>query len=211
MSDELRLPDELAACEARLAAMRLPATAIDRDELMYRAGWAAGAETARLAVGNSPPLKVEEGPRRRGARGGIRLFAASLTSAAVAASLAVVITLQSRPNDPEQVAVAPQPSDAATTVVAETPRPSTVAAATVEPPSRGRRRLPTIDVGLLALRRDALFRDGSLSVSMASSQGDPPAAAAKTARELLDELLPADPVQYTPSWPWRKNLAGDSI
>ncbi len=55
MSDELRLPDELAACEARLAARLLPASGIDRDQLMYRAGWAAGAETARLAGVNSPP------------------------------------------------------------------------------------------------------------------------------------------------------------
>ena len=39
--DEPRLPDELAAFEAALAARALPAPRIDRDQLMYRAGWAA--------------------------------------------------------------------------------------------------------------------------------------------------------------------------
>jgi hypothetical protein len=209
MSDELRLPDDLAACEARLAAMSLPAAAINRDELMYRAGWAAGAETARLAVAIPPPLKVEEGPRRRGVRGGI-IAAWSLGSAATAAALAVLITLQSI-SDSEQIAD-PLQSDTATNIVVETSQPSTVRTTAIELPSHGIRRWPTIDVGLLALRRDALSRYGSLSEKVASTNGDlPTAAAGKTARELLDELLPAEAVQYTPSWPWRKNLAGDSI
>jgi hypothetical protein len=39
--EELRLPEELAALEALLAAKPLAAAGIDRDQLMYRAGWAA--------------------------------------------------------------------------------------------------------------------------------------------------------------------------
>lgn len=85
MSDELKLPADLAACEARLAAQPLPALSLNRDELMYRAGWAA-AEAARVQV-VSPPSKG-------GARGGIRDVAIwSAASAALAASLAVAVTL----------------------------------------------------------------------------------------------------------------------
>jgi len=36
-----RLPHELAEIEARLAKLPLPASSINRDEMLYRAGWAA--------------------------------------------------------------------------------------------------------------------------------------------------------------------------
>ncbi len=46
MSTENSLPSELAAFEARLRKQPLDRVEIDRDELMYQAGWAA-AEAAR--------------------------------------------------------------------------------------------------------------------------------------------------------------------
>jgi hypothetical protein len=87
MSDELRLPDDLAACEARLASEPLPASRIDRDQLMYRAGWAAyEAQAARLN------LCPSNGTARKG-----RVAAWSLASAALAASIAVAVALHLRP------------------------------------------------------------------------------------------------------------------
>jgi len=76
MSDELRLPDDLAAMEARLAAQSLPPSGLNRDELMYRAGWAA-CETQRSASapppsqGREQPSTVASGDR---AQGGSPLF-----------------------------------------------------------------------------------------------------------------------------------------
>ena len=41
MSTENNLPPELTGFEARLRAQPLEATSVDRDQLMYQAGWAA--------------------------------------------------------------------------------------------------------------------------------------------------------------------------
>jgi hypothetical protein len=114
-SDDLRLPDDLAACEAQLASEPLAAPRLSRDELLYRAGWAAAE--AKHALHNPPPSKG-------GARGGIpnlhtgtsphaeskvaianpspdptlrgrgAIVAWSTASAALAAALAVAITLR---------------------------------------------------------------------------------------------------------------------
>ena len=203
MSDELRLPDDLAACEARLAAQSLPASTINRDELMYRAGWAAGVEATRLAAANSPPLKVR-------ARGGVRIAVASLTSAAAAASLAVWVTLAWQGPDVAQVAgVAPRPDAEARSIV-EASQPSSINLIAAEPMPLEMRIRPSIDVGLLGLRTRALNQASLLSQSSTASNGDLPAPSAKTARQLLDEMLPAAG-ERTPSWLWEKNFAGDSI
>jgi hypothetical protein len=85
MPDELKLPADLAACEARLAAHPLPPTPHNRDELLYRAGWAA-AEAARS---RATPLPSDgRAPARKR---DVALW--STTSAALAASLAVAVTL----------------------------------------------------------------------------------------------------------------------
>ncbi len=201
MSDELRLPDDLAACEARLAAQSLPASGINRDELMYRAGWAAcEARLATLTL--ATPL-----PRRAG----VRLAAWSAASAIVAASLAVWATWHWRPLDIVQVAVKPRDSDPAMSAAVTVPRLSTALAATTETEPRDDRVLPAFDVGLLGRRREALSQASLFNDRVASAQGELPAPAAKTARELLDELLPAAASARTPSWPWNKRFVGDSI
>ncbi len=208
MSDELRLPDNLAACEARLAAQSLPASRLDRDQLLYRAGWAAAE--ARMAALNPPTSKVEETPWRRGARGRI-LAAWSLTSAALAASLAVVATLQFERVEPEQVALRMDVPGAAKSSTAESqPHPRVKQSRPVPPPLRRERPLPSLDAGLLALRRDALIDPSSMNVRIASFESDVATPAAKTARELMEELLPAKG-QRQFAWPWNTNRTGDSI
>lgn len=85
MPDELKLPADLAACEARLAASALPAPPLNRDELMYRAGWAAAvAVRSRETL---QPSKPQPPARKRD----VAFWSA--TSAALAASLAVAVTL----------------------------------------------------------------------------------------------------------------------
>jgi hypothetical protein len=65
MSDQ-SLPPELAAFEARLAALAPQAGGLDRDELMYRAGWAA-AEAALVAQAAETAHQVELAARERAA------------------------------------------------------------------------------------------------------------------------------------------------
>ena len=203
MSDELRLPDELAACEARLAAMPLPASRIDRDELMYRAGWVAGVETTRLAATRVTASK----------RSTASLCAAS---AALAASLAVAVTWQFRPAAPSAQPTAshlahPQPLTAPDAGMdAVNPRPPApprieIARAAMRP--LGGRRLET---GLIALRERMMSNDWphSANVTASSSETAPPA---QTARELMEELLPADSARQSGAWPWKSTSPGDSI
>jgi hypothetical protein len=204
MSDELRLPDDLAACEARLAAQSLPATAINRDELMYRAGWAAGVESTRLAALNPPPWKG-------GARGGIRLAAASLASAAVAASLAVAATLHWGPAELTRVVVETPRHKADAMAAVAAPRPSTSHLIADVPARMERNVRPASDVGLLGLRLRALNQTSLLSDRVTASNADASDTSAKSARELLDEMLPTASGKETQAWPWRKNFVGDSI
>jgi len=224
MSDELRLPDELAACEARLAAQSLPASRLDRDELLYRAGWAAAE--ARLAALNPPPSKgweqpstvaggdrAQGGSSREATRGGIstaRVTAAwSLTSAAIAASLAVIITLQWRPVVVREIAVdraGPRPPLASTT--AHLPDgPNVESNRTAWPVARSRQ----IDVGIFGLRRQALNNIWGEPINAVALTADSATPAAKTARELLEELLPAKTARPTKIWPWGNSLLGGSI
>lgn len=107
MSEEMRLPDDLAACEARLAAHPLGTSLINRDELMYRAGWAAAeAEWSRKTAGVVPNASVTG-----------RVASWSLASAALAASLAVAITLSATRSAREpQTADGQAPSPAPLTI-----------------------------------------------------------------------------------------------
>jgi len=204
MSDELRLPDDLAACEARLAAQPLPGARIDRDQLLYRAGWAACE--SRLAALTPHPSKGR-------ARGGIsspRSIAAwSLTSAAVAASLAVVITLQWQPAGVRDMAA--NSSDARRALAAAPANPVDVSHVEIVDADSSSARTGQIDVGIFAQRSQALksiWMEPTEAVALAS-EGE--TQAAKTARELMQELLPAESVRPAKIWPWGHSLLGGSI
>jgi hypothetical protein len=232
MSDELRLPDDLAACEARLAAQPLPGSRLDRDQLMYRAGWAACE--SRLVVPNPPPSKVEEGPGRRGARGGITA-AWSFASAAVAASIAVTITLQLQL--PSQMPLA-SVSDA------QRPQQASVPRGQIAQPSENRRPANESNGGLAnfalftqprslapssaplfwAARSQTLPGAGDATIYQVAALRGPGAAgpteAAKTARQLLNEYLPASSADANPQgklprirfdWLWNPPRSGETI
>ena len=207
MSDELRLPDDLAACEARLAAQALPGTGIDRDRLLYRAGWAACE--ARLASLNPPPSKVDEGLWRRGARGGIALWSAA--SAAIAASLAVVLTLQWQPITDRDIAV--KPADVRPAISEQATSRSALESPSTEfkYASLSKISRPQFPAGLLSLRRQTLSDAWSQATNVASTNGERSTPPAKTARELMNEYVPAEPGRSTRIWLWGAAPKGDSI
>ena len=222
--DEPRLPDELAALEALLAAKPLAAVRVDRDQLMYRAGWAACEAAATI----SPPLKVGEGPRRRGARGETpnrrRTVAWSVGSAALAASIAVMATLgwQGAASQNAKTAGA----GGGTPRLAEEGLPQTLAAvksltsrdvsaAEIDRLLNGSGRNDRLSLagpwfamkqrGLGEIANDNDVRaDGAPTTDL-----EPPTA--KTARELWKELNPNETATPTPVWPWRQPSSGDSI
>jgi len=202
MSDELRLPDHLAACEARLAAQMLPASGINRDDLLYRAGWAAGAETARLAVASPPPSQ------HRGGGGTTAVW--SLASAAVAASIAVMATLQWHPN--EQPVVVASPADANPQLAVEADsRPSSLprvefARDSTKSPSNRR-----IESGLLGLRQRAITNAWLEPNNLTTASGDAATPTPQTARDLMQEFLPAKSARRATDWPWIRTSPGDSI
>ena len=202
MSDELRLPDELAATEARLAAMSLAPSGINRDELMYRAGWAA-CEASRWGLAPSPS------PARASDR--IRLAASSLSSAAIAASMAIAATLTWQANGRTQLAdskASPPVEVAGNVKAAARPIADVIRQ---DPHASTFETRPAIDIGVLGLRARALAQATWLGETIATSNGEASAPAAKTARELLDEMLPAAQRAQSLSWPWGNNFAGDSI
>jgi hypothetical protein len=67
-----------------------------------------------------------------------------------------------------------------------------------------------IGIGLLLLRRQALNSawEQPANVVTANGGGLP---AAKTARELMQEVLPGEPVRSTRMWPWVSTPRGESI
>jgi hypothetical protein len=200
MSDELRLPDDLAACEAQLAAQSLPASGIDRDQLMYRAGWAACE--AHLAAVHSPAFKV-------GSTRGFTL-AWSLSSAAVAASLAVVLTLQWQPVANRDVAQ--RPTGSRQPLAVETAEIKKVEASRTEVKAAlARTSSRKLDIGLLRMRRQALADAWAEPTSVAAIDGHAATPTAKTARELMGELLPVEDAGSTRIWPWMNSTSGDSI
>ena len=206
MSDELRLPDELAACEAHLAGEPLPAVGINRDELLYRAGWVA-AEAAierRLAM----PVTSKELSKQGSSRFGTTA-AWSLASAVVAASLAVVVThfAMSRPGavllQDDAVGSQRPSADIAAAAPLEPTRPQ-VARVADDPPrtnldaliadhSRLDRRQPASP--LLAQYKgpgESPWEASTIvsSNEIPSSEGPVAARTPLTARGLLNELMP---------------------
>lgn len=209
MSDEMRLPDELAACEARLAAFGLPSAGIDRDELLYRAGWAAAMAQASVAEkpagANTAQLALATGDVRR-----TRLTTAvwSLASAALAASIAVVATLQLRSPLVVEVAATAQ-SPVAEASAAPAAVPATVAAEVNARSVRLAPLRPPINAGFIALRQRALT-DALAEPEHTAADSDAGMAETKSARELLDEMLPAGRPRPSLGWPWRANDVGES-
>jgi hypothetical protein len=201
MSDELRLPDDLAACEARLAAEALPATGIDRDQLLYRAGWSACE--ARFVALNSTPSKG-------GPRGGI-VAAWSATSAAIAASVAVVLTLQWPSIADRDLASKPREAQSAVSTEIINPAAAKSAPAAFPYASTAIPNRPRFPAGLLALRRQTLTNAWLEPTSIASTNGDPSPTPAKTARELMNEYLPKNSGRLNGLWLWGAAPEGDSI
>jgi hypothetical protein len=196
MSDELRLPDRLAACEAELAAQPLGASTINRDELLYRAGWAAAeAALANRSEVARPSSDVDKAAIARW----------STVSAILAASIAVAATLAIS-NGGADRSIARAPREASKTIVISVAPASEVADA---------RRSVVIDP--LLERLDALAR-GSVATRSSVREASvwaatrrprvgrtdqpilatvevrsvaPAAINGTTARELMDQLLPS--------------------
>lgn len=115
MSDQ-SLPPELAAFEARLAALAPQAGGPDRGELMYRAGWAA-AEAALTANASEATDQVELAARER-AETPERAWVWRTSTVVLALVLLAFVIVQltprksdvarpSPPSPPENVAIAP--------------------------------------------------------------------------------------------------------
>lgn len=179
--DDLRLPDELAACEAQLASEPLAAPRLSRDEVLYRAGWAARDAELAAAVAQSKPVI--------GYRG--RAVAVwSACSAALAASLAVAVTLGLAPpsTGPEQQEALPHIVDAS---------PSAVEASEAASPDAWLAALQS----LAAARRLAFGEPLAIGGDLRSARWDQAVSAddwaaaselppAMTTRALLEEMLP---------------------
>ncbi len=234
MSDELRLPDDLAACEARLAARSPAPTQIDRDQLMYQAGWAA-CEANQSAM--KPSLLSEGKKGQHGSNGGKTIAAWSFASAALAASLAVAVTLHlqrsatstlTAANNPDaQIASAKNDAIAkpGVPVVRPTAEPAAsqnnsaalvaAVASFFSPPAAP----PRPNTALFAAR--AISVDGNstdappfqlTSVNAASDAA--PSPPSKTAWQLLDEYLPSakkPPRESRFFWPWNSASLGETI
>jgi hypothetical protein len=227
MSDELRLPDDLAACEARLAARSPTPTQIDRDQLMYQAGWAA-CESQFIGA-SFPVAKLGDGPRRRGTGGGI-IAAWSFASAALAASLAVALTLHLQQTPPangvgaqvNQVVsqakradfsqAAPQASDDATLAkfAAFFTDGGQLPQSLID-----RQRASAVFAPRTAWLASREASPRAFEVTPASAASDdtvlPPS---KTISQLLNEFLPPAkraPRQSTLFWPWKPASHGDTI
>jgi hypothetical protein len=197
MSDELRLPDRLAACEAELAAQPLPASTINRDELLYRAGWAAAE--AEFSSGALVPASTAWSKR-----GIVATWSAA--SAALAASIAVAVTLS---------LVAPREQSIAIRTLNAPPRAAILEDRPHTEPA-GQRTEQRVVVDALLARLDALTSgttavwdsapnasiwawtrkpdlgpwDQPILVTSAVTSPAPAGVSSTTARELLDQMLP---------------------
>ena len=218
--DEPRLPDELAAFEAALAARALPAPRIDRDQLMYRAGWAACEAHPRPATVETYPPAEPGGTRERR-----RALAWSLGSAALAASIAVMATLgwqrtTSRVDEAggaggETPRLAVEEGLPQTIAEVESLTSRDVSAAEIDRllNASGRNDRLSLAGPWFAMKQRGLgemANDNNVRTDEAAATDlEPPTA--KTARELWKELNPNETTTPTPVWPWRQRISGDSI
>jgi hypothetical protein len=66
-----------------------------------------------------------------------------------------------------------------------------------------------VEGGLLSLRRQALNSAWEPPTALTLQEGGPPAA--KTMRELMQEILPSESARSTRIWPWMSAPRGESI
>lgn len=206
MSSRRPLTDDLAACEAKLAALHLPASQIDRDQLMYRAGYAA-AEAA-LSLSRSVSDVAGDAKRYGAKRFGLReAWGWSAVCSTVAAGIAVAVTLQLQPST--QLASTPtdQNVQSMAKVLAEGGQEVQLAKKKVrsahsplgvegwlELPVRG---VLTVGGPLLELRRWTLRQPVGVALDSVESQSISSASRetisvspVKSHRDLLNEFLP---------------------
>ncbi|WP_428307497.1 hypothetical protein [Lacipirellula sp.] len=234
MADEMRLPEELAAFEALLAARSLPASRLDRDQVMYRAGWAAceAQLQPRALPGGRHALPEEVAVAKgypRAEPGGTRelrhTVAWSCASAALAATLAVAVTLGWLRLEQSELAEAEHAGGETPRLAADPSAATAVAQATgdrnVTTPSLlseldrflaadARNARPTLAGPWFALHRLDRSAPASHNDQIAGDAEATPSAP-KTIRDLQQELLPADPAPPRVVWPWERTPSGDSI
>lgn len=231
MSTEKRLPADLSALEARLAALRPTEAKLDRDAVLYQAGYQAGlrAKAPSISAGMNCPdasITIASNPnasipaRTLRARLAPRIALASLASATIAASVAVLITraaLIPAPTSQENAQVASVSEGASDVVVTEPSEEEPSEETEVETVPWAHRRADAWDTSrrgsMLALRNAILSGKeipATRATSLVSTEYDPP----KTARQLRAELLPQREVK-TPSstWQWFKQFSsqGETI
>lgn len=258
MSEEQFLPDELADAqsdkiehdeierdetqrdelEAQLASMALPASRLDRDQLMYRAGYAAAeAHAAREIAECAPPQQAVPD-----LRGPYNTVGWSLASAAVAATVAVVVVLGW--TSPAEIVGKQAPAEGAPAADAhfggDDTAPSVGSGQSQQEDRTAERRNPRMadsrskrvrDLdqliagdSLLYWRHRALGRQGDFSESWAQSRRPDPSSRvgasttpAKSHRELLREFLPerdgaGDETGQQPFWrQWGAESQGAAI
>jgi hypothetical protein len=219
MCDEIKLTEELAACEARLAGQAPPPPDINRDQLMYDSGWAA-CEAHLQQAGDTPTVKM---------RGRGLAMAWSVASTAIAASLALVLVMQRESASPAGRAVMVSTSagheegmssEAPTPPVFEakfapgfassprTPTPQ-VAEDKLAPSFASSTR--TLGSGLLALRRQALMNmwPEPMRITAAGDASSEPADNAND--DLLRDVLPTEPSGSIRVWSAGGRRLGESI
>lgn len=176
MSTKDRLTPELAELEDRLRNLAPTASTVDREALMYRAGWEA-AEAA-LQTRRLPATKLWIWPA---------------TSAALAAALLLVLTLRPEPAKLSASLQQRNDSNAATSQLIVTDDEKAAPAVQVR-----NQRVPTIapqlnryasTAPLLAMRERALRFD--FDDPAADAVADEGPITVSTNRKLLEEYLPA--------------------
>ncbi|NOY29687.1 MAG: hypothetical protein GXP28_05790 [Planctomycetes bacterium] len=160
MSTKHNLPPELAGFEARLRAEPLAASGVDRDGLMYQAGWAA-AEASRKSGWLWPTTSV-------------------VLAASVVVLAALLLSSSSEMSSVARVEVETKPV-AVPVVVVEPKEP--VINTWRQPKLRWTSRSP-----FLVMRERALRMEFDEPDSMAWADGDY-VPKAVTARELMQEIL----------------------
>ncbi len=164
MSPEPSLPPELASFESQLFKQPLPGSGIDRDELLYQAGWAA-AQASRK-----------------------RNWLWPTTSGVLAASVLVLALFLIRsPEESHTVTLVEAASPKAQVAVAEPDLQIPVVSPPEQFSSRWARRSPFLSP-FLAMRERALRMEFEEPVSYSEyDEEDVPKAV--TARELMQEIL----------------------
>lgn len=252
MSTEERLPADLSALEARLAALRPSEAKLDRDAVLYEAGYQAGLRAKALSAAVAPSVSagmncsdatisnasIPNAAIRKTsipaltlrARFASRIALASLASAALAASVAVLVTRASlipAPTSQENAQVASvseESSDVAVrapieeeqseaeeleTALKDYPRADSWGSGAGDYKAGGykydawgyERRNSMLSLRAAILRGEEI--PSGWNTSFVSAEYAPP----KTARQLRAELLPQrEAVAPTSNWQWLKHF-----